>query len=175
MPLLPVHVFVRASSHTKMILRGCYMVLMVAVAITNLALVLLWRPVDRCRWDIDISWSTPLAIHSTSSPCHTASLAAWVIAASLRVIVTIIVTVSLTSKGAFIIDKHSFSCYTSTSSERILWQGILQNIPDRCTTLHLWPRMMGRIRLYPPSFRQHQGRASTSYSPQPRSDGLSPR
>lgn len=135
MPLLPEDVFACASSMSlaRTTLRGCYTVLIVATAIANLVFVLLWRPIDRCNWDMDVSWSASL--RSTSSYCHNASLAAWTIAASLRVIVTLITAVSLSFDGTCLIDKQSFSCCTSSSSDYISSQGILQNAHNRFTTL----------------------------------------
>ncbi|KAG2117728.1 hypothetical protein DEU56DRAFT_159519 [Suillus clintonianus] len=87
MPLLPKNGFVRAA---RMISRGCFVVLIFATAIANLVFVLIWRPVDRCGWDLDVSWSSSLTVDSSSPHCRTASLAAWTIIASLRVIATLI-------------------------------------------------------------------------------------
>ncbi|KAG2363608.1 hypothetical protein BDR07DRAFT_1608703 [Suillus spraguei] len=90
-PLLPKDGdgFVR---YVRMVLRGCFVVLIFAAAIVNLVFVLVWRPVGRCGWDMDISWSATVAIagHSTASRCRTVSLAAWTIIGSLRVITTLI-------------------------------------------------------------------------------------
>lgn len=91
-PLLPNNGagFVRS---TRIVLRGCFVVLILATAIANLVFILVWRPVDRCGCDMDISWSATVAIvgDSTANQCRTASLAAWTIVASLRVIFTLIV------------------------------------------------------------------------------------
>ncbi|KAG0706247.1 hypothetical protein DFH29DRAFT_190471 [Suillus ampliporus] len=107
MPLLPEHAFVRASSHTRMSLRGCCIVLIVATAITNLVFVLIWRPVNRCGWDMDVSWSASLTTNSTSPHCRTASLAAWTIAASLRAIATLImVLLYLYFLRAYFVARH---------------------------------------------------------------------
>ncbi|KAG1732658.1 uncharacterized protein EDB91DRAFT_1151335 [Suillus paluster] len=107
MPLLPEHVFVRASSHTRMTLRGCCIVLIVATAITNLVFVLIWRPVDRCGWDMDVAWSTFSTMNSTSPHCRTATLAAWTIAASLRVIATLImILLYLYFLKAYLVTRH---------------------------------------------------------------------
>lgn len=90
-PLLPKDGdrFVR---YLRMVLRGCFVVLIFAAAIVNLVFVLVWRPVDRCGWDMDISWSATVAIagHSTASRCRTVSLATWTIIGSSRVITTLI-------------------------------------------------------------------------------------
>lgn len=142
MPLLPRHVFVRTSSHARRALRGCYIVLIVGTAIANLVFILVWHPTDRCSLEMDVSWSDSHTTYSTSPQCHSATLAAWTIVASLRVIVTLIIVVSLFLNNVFLIDKHSFSCYTSTPSEYIFSQDILQNVPNICATLHLWHRMM---------------------------------
>ena len=138
MPLLPEGVFVCASptSFARTVLRGFYILLIVATAITNLVFVLLWRPIDRCNWDVDVTWSTSL--RSVSQYCHNASFAAWTIAASLRVIVTLIINVSLSFNSTCLVDKHSFSCYTSTASECISSLGILQNTPHKCAILRSW-------------------------------------
>ncbi|OJA13184.1 hypothetical protein AZE42_05607 [Rhizopogon vesiculosus] len=110
-PLLPEDVFVRASPHARMTLRGCYIVLIAATAIVNLVFVLLWRPTDRCSWDMDVSWSASPTIHSTSPQCHNTSLAAWTITASLRVIVTlIIVLVYLYFLRVYFATKHPSKC-----------------------------------------------------------------
>ncbi|KAG1807115.1 uncharacterized protein BJ212DRAFT_766142 [Suillus subaureus] len=91
MPLLPDggDGLVRSA---RIVFRGCFVVLILATAIVNLVFVLVWRPVDRCGWDMDISWSATVAIagDSTASQCRTASLAAWTIVASLRLIATLI-------------------------------------------------------------------------------------
>lgn len=88
-PLLPENGdgFVRAA---RMILRGCFVVLIFATAIVNLVFVLVWRPVDRCGWDMDVSWSATAAIAGNSTICRTASLAAWTTVASFRVFATLI-------------------------------------------------------------------------------------
>jgi hypothetical protein len=93
-PLLPEDGdgFVRA---VRMVLRGCFVVLIFATAIVNLVFVLLWRPVDRCGWDMDVSWSATAAIAGNSTVCRTASLAAWTTVASFRVFATLIMIVSL--------------------------------------------------------------------------------
>ncbi|KAG1733940.1 hypothetical protein EDD22DRAFT_960143 [Suillus occidentalis] len=82
-PLLPEDGdgFVRA---VRMVLRGCFVVLIFATAIVNLVFVLVWRPVDRCGWDMDVSWS------ANSTVCRSASLAAWTTVASFRVFATLI-------------------------------------------------------------------------------------
>jgi hypothetical protein len=91
MPLLPKDGdgLVRSA---RIVLRGCFVVLILATAIANLVFVLVWRPVDRCGWDIDVSWSAMVAIvgDATANQCRTASFAAWTIVASLRVIATLI-------------------------------------------------------------------------------------
>ncbi|KAG1721962.1 hypothetical protein EDB19DRAFT_1916984 [Suillus lakei] len=86
MPLLPEDGdgVVRAA---RKVLRGCFVVLIFATAIVNLVFVLVWRPVDRCGWDMDVSWSAAIA---GVSNCRTAGLATWAIVASLRVIATLI-------------------------------------------------------------------------------------
>lgn len=88
-PLLPEDGdgFVRA---VRMVLRGCFVVLIFATAIVNLVFVLLWRPVDRCGWDMDVSWSATAAIAGNSTICRSASLAAWTTVASFRVFATLI-------------------------------------------------------------------------------------
>ncbi|KAG1859101.1 hypothetical protein C8R48DRAFT_258115 [Suillus tomentosus] len=91
-PLLPEDGdrFVRAA---RMISRGSFVVLIIAMSIVNLVLILIWRPVDRCGWNMDVSWSTTVAIagDSTARQCRTTSFAAWIIVASLRVIATLII------------------------------------------------------------------------------------
>ncbi|KAG1775633.1 hypothetical protein EV702DRAFT_1115422 [Suillus placidus] len=91
MPLLPGDAdgFVRAA---RMVLRGCFVVLIFATAIVNLVFVLVWRPVDRCGWNMDVLWSATVAIarDSTARQCRAISFAAWTILASLRVIATLI-------------------------------------------------------------------------------------
>ncbi|KAG2054597.1 hypothetical protein BDR06DRAFT_1007763 [Suillus hirtellus] len=92
MPLLPEDGdrFVHAA---RMISRGSFVILIIAMSIANLVLILIWRPVDRCGWNMDVSWSTTVAIagDSTARQCRTASFAAWIIVASLRVIATLII------------------------------------------------------------------------------------
>ncbi|KAG2151093.1 uncharacterized protein EDB93DRAFT_320658 [Suillus bovinus] len=76
----------------RMILRGCFVVLTIATAIVNLVFVSVWKPVDRCGWNMDISWSATVTIagDSTARHCRTASFAVWTIVASFRVVATLI-------------------------------------------------------------------------------------
>ncbi|KAG1856736.1 hypothetical protein F4604DRAFT_1797651 [Suillus subluteus] len=65
-PLLPNDRdgFVRSA---RIVLRGCFVVLILGTAIANLVFVLVWRPVDRCGWDMDVSWSATVAIAGDST------------------------------------------------------------------------------------------------------------
>lgn len=78
----------------RTVLRGCFVVLIFVTAIVNLVFVLVWRPVDRCGWDMDVSWSA-IAGNSAGIQCRTASFAAWTAVASFRVFATLIMIVSL--------------------------------------------------------------------------------
>ncbi|KIJ61200.1 hypothetical protein HYDPIDRAFT_159755 [Hydnomerulius pinastri MD-312] len=88
-PLFPETTYLRAWRYTRSMLRACYVLLLLAAAVMNLVLVLMWHPKDHCSWDVDLSWYTS-AINTASSHCHTASFAAWAAAAALRLVLTLI-------------------------------------------------------------------------------------
>ncbi|KAF8550653.1 hypothetical protein OG21DRAFT_388637 [Imleria badia] len=87
MPLFPQQSRLHVWRYTRSLFRACYLLLLSASAVVNLVLVLVWHPSQLCSWDIDISWYTS-AIDTTTSPCHTASFAAWITATILRVVLT---------------------------------------------------------------------------------------
>ena len=98
MPLFP-QIHPQAWWYTRSLLRACYLLLLAACAVVNFVLVLMWHPSQLCSWDIDISWYTSAA-STITSPCHTTPFAAWIIAAILRLVVTLMMTVSLSVTGS---------------------------------------------------------------------------
>ncbi|KAF8130179.1 hypothetical protein EV363DRAFT_1399372 [Boletus edulis] len=64
-----------------------YLLLLLAGAVVNIVLVLVWHPNLLCNWDIDIAWYTSTT-DTITSPCRAAPFAAWMSAAILRLVVT---------------------------------------------------------------------------------------
>ncbi|KAI6013906.1 hypothetical protein EDC04DRAFT_2609141 [Pisolithus marmoratus] len=91
-PLFHDHLHVRSSNHTRFLLRACYLLLLLSASTTNLVLVAVWHPNNRCEWDIDLSWYTS-TVNTPSTRCHPTSFAVWIIAATLRQLVTSIIAV----------------------------------------------------------------------------------
>lgn len=94
MPLFPRQARPHVWRYARLLCRTCYLLLLCAAAVMNLVLVLIWHPTQLCDWDIDASWYTS-NVNTTTSPCDTVSFAAWTVAATLRVVVTLILVVSL--------------------------------------------------------------------------------
>ncbi|KAF9239452.1 hypothetical protein BU15DRAFT_61960 [Melanogaster broomeanus] len=86
-PLFPRETYLRAWRYTRSLLRACYLILLLAAAVMNLVLVLVWHPNHLCSWDMDISWYTSTK-NTVSSSCHAVSFAAWAATAVLRLVVT---------------------------------------------------------------------------------------
>jgi hypothetical protein len=99
MPLFPQQSYPHAWRYTRSLLRACYLLLLVAGAVMNLVLVLMWHPSQLCSWDIDVSWYTSAA-NTITSPCRTAPFAAWMTAAILRFVVTSTMAVGLSLTGS---------------------------------------------------------------------------
>lgn len=92
-PLLHDHLHVPSWNRVRFLLRACYLLLLLSASTTNLVLVAAWHPNDRCKWDIDLSWYTS-TLNTPSTRCHPTSFTVWIIAATIRQLVTSIMAVS---------------------------------------------------------------------------------
>lgn len=100
LPLFYGSTCVHSCRQIRTLLRACYLLLILSVSATNLALVATWRPKDRCVWDIDVSWYLS-ALNSTTR-CEPATFALWIIAAVLRLFLTSLLIVGLRCANSMI-------------------------------------------------------------------------
>lgn len=132
LPLFHGSACVHSCRQMRSLLRACYLSLILLASATNLALVVIWRPNNRCAWDIDISWYLS-AVDPPATRCDPATFTVWIIAAVLRLLLTSILIVSLflfpVRESAVLYDMHDWCVcnrfYLCTSFVRIALLGIL--------------------------------------------------
>lgn len=93
LPLFHGSACVHTCRQMRSLLRACCLLIILLATATNLALVVIWHPNDRCAWDIDISWYLS-AVDSSTTRCDPATFTVWIIAAVLRLLLTSILIVS---------------------------------------------------------------------------------
>lgn len=92
LPLFHGSACVHSCRQMRSLLRACFLSLILLASATNLALVVIWRPNNRCAWDIDISWYLS-AVDPPATRCDPATFTMWIIAAVLRLLLTSILIV----------------------------------------------------------------------------------
>ncbi|KAL4071594.1 hypothetical protein V8B97DRAFT_1870698 [Scleroderma yunnanense] len=105
-PLFHSPACAHSRSHTRSLLRTCYLLLILSASAINLALITIWRPDNRCTWDIDISWYLS-TMNTPSTRCNPASFTVWIIAAALRfLLISILIVLFMCILRAYHTTRH---------------------------------------------------------------------